>query len=37
MVLKQLRRAQDENTALRAELGNLDPEFFENVEDMKYR
>lgn len=37
LVLKQLQRAQDENAALRAELGNLDPEFFESVEDMKYR
>jgi hypothetical protein len=34
---QQLQRSQAESAALRRELGGIDPAFFEDVEDMKYK
>jgi len=36
-LLSHLRQTQEENAVLRRELGNIDPNFFEDLEDMKYR
>lgn len=33
---ERLARAEEENKALRLELSALDPEFFEEVEDLKW-